>query len=89
LRQAGHGEEAIRRLRTSWEERPTDEDALRLLLELLGERERFEEAEACYAKAEAALAEDGHDFSNLSLSFICFHPPFSGRGWNRALCDAS
>jgi DNA-binding SARP family transcriptional activator len=60
LRQAGHVDEAIRRLRTYWEERPTDEDALRVLLELLGERERFAEAEACYAKAEAALAEDGH-----------------------------
>jgi DNA-binding SARP family transcriptional activator len=60
LRQAGHVDEAIRRLRTYWEERPTDEDALRLLLELLGERERFGEAEACYATAEAALAEDGH-----------------------------
>ncbi|MEO9029371.1 MAG: BTAD domain-containing putative transcriptional regulator, partial [Ktedonobacteraceae bacterium] len=59
LRHTGHGDEAILRLRTYWEERPTEEDALRPLLELLGESERYQEAEGCYAKAAAALKEDG------------------------------
>jgi DNA-binding SARP family transcriptional activator len=59
LRQRGCGEEAIVRLRDYWLSHPTDEDALRPLLELLGERERFGEAEEVYAKAQAALAEDG------------------------------
>ena len=59
LRQRGCGEEAIVRLRGYWLAHPTDEDALRPLLELLGERERFGEAEEVYARAQAALAEDG------------------------------
>src|SRR5579885_321528 len=59
LRQRGCGEEAIVRLRGYWLAHPTDEDALRPLLELLGERERFTEAEQVYARAHAALAEDG------------------------------
>jgi DNA-binding SARP family transcriptional activator len=59
LWQTGHGDEAIRRLRMYWEVHPTDEDALRPLLKMLGERERYQEAEACYARAQAALREDG------------------------------
>ena len=60
LRQAGHVDEAILRLRAYWLEHLTDEDALRPLLEVLGERERFQEAEECYAKTRAVLAKDGH-----------------------------
>lgn len=59
LRQAGQGDEALMHLRSYWLTHPTDEDALRPLLDLLGERDRFQEAEECYAKARAALAEDG------------------------------
>jgi DNA-binding SARP family transcriptional activator len=59
LWQRGCGEEAIVRLRGYWLAHPTDEDALRPLLEMLGERERFTEAEHVYARAHAALAEDG------------------------------
>src|SRR5258707_1301321 len=58
LRQMGHVDEAIARLRSYWLEHPTDEDALRPLLEMLGERERFGEAEEYYAKALAMLAEE-------------------------------
>ncbi len=60
LRQMGQIDEAILRLRSYWLTHLTDEDALRPLLEMLGERERFGEAEACYAQAQAALAEDDH-----------------------------
>ncbi len=61
LRQMGHLDEAIRRLRRYWEEHPTDEDALRMLLDMLGERGRYQEAEACYAQTEAVLKEDGDE----------------------------
>ncbi|MGH2508953.1 MAG: AfsR/SARP family transcriptional regulator, partial [Ktedonobacteraceae bacterium] len=60
LRQAGHVDEAIMRMRSYWLAHRTDEDALRPLLEMLGERERFQEAEECYAKAQAEVEEDGH-----------------------------
>lgn len=60
LRQMGQVDEAMLRLRSYWLEHLTDEDALRPLLELLGERERFSEAEEYYAKTKAALAEDHH-----------------------------
>ncbi|HEU5378825.1 MAG TPA: BTAD domain-containing putative transcriptional regulator [Ktedonobacteraceae bacterium] len=60
LWQTGHVEEAIVRLRSYWLEHPTDEDALRPLLEMLGEQERFGEAEDSYAKAQTALREDEH-----------------------------
>lgn len=59
LRHMGRVEEAIMRLRSYWLVHPTDEDALRPLLEMLGERERFQEAEEYYARAQAAVAEDG------------------------------
>jgi DNA-binding SARP family transcriptional activator len=59
LRRMGHVDEAIMRLRSYWLEHPTDEDALRPLLDMLGERGRFREAEEYYDKARLALAEDG------------------------------
>jgi DNA-binding SARP family transcriptional activator len=58
LQQMGYVDEAIMRLRSYWLEHPTDEDALRPLLEMLGECERFGEAEECYAKALAMLTEE-------------------------------
>lgn len=73
LRQSGHVDEAIMRLRSYWLEHPTDEDSLRPLLDLLGERERFGEAEECYRKARAALAEDNHvpdDRTNETIEVV-------------------
>jgi DNA-binding SARP family transcriptional activator len=58
LRQMGRAEEAIIRLRSYWLEHPIDEDTLRPLIDMLGECGRFGEAEECYAKARAALAEE-------------------------------
>ncbi len=60
LRQTGHVNEAILRLRSYWLEHPTDEDTLRPLIEMLGECERFGEAEECYVKAVAMLTEENH-----------------------------
>jgi DNA-binding SARP family transcriptional activator len=73
LRQMGHVDEAIMRLRSYWLEHLTDEDALRPLLDMLGERERFGEAEEYYAKAQAALAEDNHvpdDRTNETIEVV-------------------
>lgn len=61
LRQMGHVDEAMMRLRSYWLNHRTDEDVLRPLVEMLGERERFQEAEECYAKTQEALEEDGHE----------------------------
>ncbi|MBV9691204.1 MAG: winged helix-turn-helix domain-containing protein [Ktedonobacteraceae bacterium] len=60
-RQHGHHALAELRLHTYWQAHPTDEDALRPLLELLGEQERYQEAEACYQQALEALQEEGRD----------------------------
>src|SRR5258707_6559967 len=60
LRHMGHVDEAIMRLRAYWLEHLTDEDTLRPLLELLGEQERFEDAEEYYTRTQAVLAEDNH-----------------------------
>jgi DNA-binding SARP family transcriptional activator/tetratricopeptide (TPR) repeat protein len=58
---ARHGEagkaEAMLLLRTYWQQHKTDEDALRPLLELLGEQERYQEAEEYYQQLVVALAE--------------------------------
>src|SRR5579859_7203386 len=58
LREAGYTEEAILRLRAFWVSHPTDEDALRPLMELLGEQERFGEALEYYQRLVTVLAED-------------------------------
>lgn len=70
LWQMGRGDEAIMRLRSFWLEHLTDEDALRPLLEMLGERERFGEAEEYYEKARRALEEDGHGFDRRTQETI-------------------
>ena len=49
--------EALLLLRTYWQEHKADEDALRPLLELLGEQERYQEAEAYYQQFLVALAD--------------------------------
>jgi DNA-binding SARP family transcriptional activator/tetratricopeptide (TPR) repeat protein len=53
--------EALLLLRTYWQQYKIDEDALRPLLELLGEQERYQEAEAYYQQLLLALAELGPD----------------------------
>jgi DNA-binding SARP family transcriptional activator len=62
---ARHGEtgkaEALLLLRTYWQQSKTDQDALRPLLELLGEQERYQEAEEYYQQYLMALIELGPD----------------------------
>ncbi len=53
--------EALLLLRTYWQQSKTDEDALRPLLELLGEQERYQEAETYYQQLLVALADLGPD----------------------------
>jgi tetratricopeptide (TPR) repeat protein len=55
LREGGATEQAVLRLRTYWQAHPADEDALRPLLELLGEQERYQEAEDYYQQCVVAL----------------------------------
>ncbi len=59
LQEAGAHEEAMLRLRTYWQQHPTDEDALRPLLELLGALEHYQEAEQYYQQAHEALQQEG------------------------------
>jgi DNA-binding SARP family transcriptional activator len=70
LRQAGAREEAVLRLRTYWHAHPTDEDALRPLLELLGEQERYQEAEDYFAQAREALSQEGKAFDDRTTDVI-------------------
>ena len=49
--------EALLLLRTYWQQHKTDEDALRPMLELLGEQERYQEAEEYYQQFLRALTE--------------------------------
>jgi DNA-binding SARP family transcriptional activator len=58
-RERGVVAEAERVLREHIARDARDEDALRPLMELLGEQERYQEALACYQRTKAALAEDG------------------------------
>lgn len=51
-------EEALLVLRSYWQHYQTDEDALRQLMELLGKRERFQEALAYYKQLEEVLVEE-------------------------------
>jgi DNA-binding SARP family transcriptional activator len=53
--------EALLLLRTYWQQYKTDQDALRPLLELLGEQERYQEAEEYYQQYLTALVELGPD----------------------------
>ncbi|MBA2678450.1 MAG: hypothetical protein H0U76_08670 [Ktedonobacteraceae bacterium] len=54
--QAGTAE-ALVLLRTYWQSHKTDEDALRPLMEILGEQERYQEAEEYYQQLLVALAD--------------------------------
>ena len=60
LRESGAYEQAILRLRCYWQGHQTDEDALRPLLEMLGERERYQEAEGYYEQAREAVRREEH-----------------------------
>jgi DNA-binding SARP family transcriptional activator len=62
LREVGAYEEALLRLRGYWQQHQTDEDALRVLVEMLGERERYQEAEGYYEQTRVALERDGREF---------------------------
>ena len=53
--------EALLVLRTYWQQNKTDQDALRPLLELLGEQERYQEAEEYYQQLLLALVDLGPD----------------------------
>lgn len=81
LRQAGYVDEAILRLRMYWEEHPTDEDALRPLLEMLGEHERYQEAETCYETTQAALFFEGSQLDLRTVDMLEYVRalPFSQR----------
>jgi DNA-binding SARP family transcriptional activator len=70
LRQMGHVDEAIMRLRSYWLEHLADEDALRPLLDMLGERERFGEAEEYYEKARLAFAEDNQVLDERTIEAL-------------------
>ncbi|HYU74503.1 MAG TPA: tyrosine/phenylalanine carboxypeptidase domain-containing protein [Ktedonobacteraceae bacterium] len=61
LREARADEEAMLRLRTYWQQYPTDEDALRPLLEVLGTLERYQEAEQYYLQAQEALQQENRE----------------------------
>jgi DNA-binding SARP family transcriptional activator len=62
---ARHGEtgeeEALLLLRSYWQEHPQEEDVLRPLMELLGQRECYQEALEYYAKLETILSEEGEE----------------------------
>jgi DNA-binding SARP family transcriptional activator len=60
-RLAGAYEQALLRLRNYWQGHKTDEDALRPLLEMLGERERYQEAEEYYRQAREKVQLEGRD----------------------------
>jgi DNA-binding SARP family transcriptional activator len=53
--------EALLLLQTYWQHHITDEDALRPLMELLGEQERYQEAENDYQQLQIALAQQKPD----------------------------
>ena len=61
FRETSAYEQALLRLRNYWQEHKTDEDALRPLLEMLGERERYQEAEQYYEQAHEAVQQEGGD----------------------------
>lgn len=58
FREIGAYEQALLRLRNYWQGHKTDEDALRPLLEMLGERERYQEAEEYYEQAREAVQQE-------------------------------
>lgn len=60
-------EEALHLLRSYWLEHKTDEDVLRPLMELLGEQERYQEAEDYYQQLLAILVESDGEKPPLSL----------------------
>lgn len=65
-------EEALLVLRSYWQSHPTDEDALRPLLELLGKRERFQEALHYYARLEEVLAEEGSEPDERTRDIVAY-----------------
>jgi DNA-binding SARP family transcriptional activator len=72
LREKGADEEALLRLRDYWQQHKTDEDALRMLLEMLGEREQYQEAERYYEQAQEALEHDGRELDAKTCDVMDF-----------------
>ncbi len=70
FREIGAYEVALLRLRSYWHEHKTDEDALRPLLEMLGERERYQEAEAYYEQARGAVKLEGRDLDEKTQDMM-------------------
>ncbi len=70
LCEIGAYEEALLRLRSYWQDHKTDEDALRPLLEMLGERERYQEAEAYYEQAREAVKLEGGDLDEKTQDMM-------------------
>ena len=58
LRERGATEQALLCLRSYWQQHLLDEDVLRSLMELLGEQERFQEAEEYYQRLVQGLQDD-------------------------------
>ncbi len=65
-------EQALHILREYWLQHVTNEDALRLLLELLGKREWFGQAEEYYRQLCKALEEEGAEPDRRTLETIEF-----------------
>ena len=72
LRQTGVYEQALLRMRSYWQQHQTDEDALRPLLEMLGERECYQEAELYARQAQEALQRENQDLDDKTQDVIAF-----------------
>lgn len=71
VKQGAVGEDqAIQVLRAYWQSHPTNEDTLRPLLELLGKRECFGQAQGYYEQLCTALADEGKQ----PVKFPCTAP---------------
>ena len=66
-------DEALLLLRTYWQQVKTDEDALRPPMELLGEQERYQEAETYYQQCLAALTEEATASSRICSQILALH----------------
>lgn len=71
--QVAGDEASFRLLSACWQAQPTNEDAFRMLAELLGKRERFHYAEECYSHLCEVLAQEGrtpHARTEQMMEFV-------------------
>jgi DNA-binding SARP family transcriptional activator len=68
----GAHEEALFRLRTYWITYPTDEDALRFLMSVLMEQERYQEAREYYERLQICLAQGGREPHSLTQDLAAY-----------------